>query len=60
MIYDYELPDIVNEAEQRGYNKGIDDFIKECDKFCGYYKCENKIITRDDMLMIAERLKEGV
>lgn len=59
MIYDYELADIVNEAEQRGYDKGIDDFIKECDKFCGYYKGENKIITRDDMLMIAERLKGG-
>lgn len=29
MIYDYELADIVNEAEQRGYDKGIDDFVKE-------------------------------
>lgn len=28
MIYDYELADIVNEAEQRGYDKGIDDFVK--------------------------------
>ena len=42
---------------QLGYNKAIDDFIKECDKCCGYYKGKNKIITRDDMLMIAEKLK---
>lgn len=39
-------------------NKAIDDFIKECDKFCGYYKGENKNITREDMLNIAAQLKE--
>ena len=27
MICDYELADIVNEAEQRGYNNAIDDFV---------------------------------
>lgn len=29
MIYDYELADIVAEAEERGYNKAIDDFAEK-------------------------------
>ena len=44
---------------QLGYNKAIDDFIHECDKFCGFYTGNNKNLTREDMLNIAERLKEG-
>lgn len=50
-----------NEAERKGYNKAIDDFIHECDKYCGFYRGDNKNknITRKAMLSIAEQLKEG-
>lgn len=41
------------------YNNAIDDFIHECDKCCGFYTGNNKNLTREDMLNIAERLKEG-
>ena len=40
------------------YNKALDDFIHECDKYCGFYIGNNKIITREDILKIAEQLKE--
>ena len=40
------------------YNKAIDDFIHECDKHCGFYSGKNKSITREDILKIAEQLKE--
>ena len=40
------------------YNKAIDDFIHECDKCCGFYAGNNKNLTREDMLNIAEQLKE--
>ena len=40
------------------YNKAIDDFIHECDKYCGFYSGKNKSITREDILKIAEQLKE--
>ena len=43
----------------KGYNKAIDDFIKECDKYCGFYKGEFKNLTRETLLSIAEQLKEG-
>lgn len=43
---------------QLGYNKAIDDFVHECDKYCGFYIGNNKIITREDILNIAEQLKE--
>ena len=39
------------------YNKAIDDFIHECDKCCGFYTGNNKNLTREDMLNIAEQLK---
>lgn len=39
------------------YKKAIDDFIHECDKYCGYYVGKNRNLTREDMLNIAERLK---
>lgn len=41
------------------YNKAIDDFIHECDKYCGLYSGGNKILTREDLLKIAEQLKAG-
>ena len=40
-------------------NKAINDFIHACDKECGYYKGENKNLTRECMLMVAEMLKAG-
>lgn len=40
-------------------NKAINDFIHACDKECGYYKGENKNLTRECMLMIAKKLKAG-
>ena len=43
---------------QLGYNKAIDDFIHECDKHCEFYSGKNKSITREDILKIAEKLKE--
>ena len=64
MIYDYELADIVNEAEQRGYDKGIDDFVKEICKMIvqsenndnyRFYAVEIKQAIAD----IAEQLKDG-
>lgn len=39
------------------YDKAIDDFIKAVDKHCGYYTGECKNLTRDDLLKIAEDLK---
>ena len=62
MIYDYELADIVNEAEQRGYDKGIDDFVKEICKMIvqsesngnyRFYAVESKQSIAD----LAEQLK---
>ena len=50
--------DAVNKGYADGYNKAIDDFIHECDKHCGFYKGESKNITREDILKIAEQLKE--
>ena len=41
------------------YDKAIDDFVHECDKHCGFYSGKNKSITREDILKIAEQLKEG-
>lgn len=45
---------------ENGYNKAIDDFIHECDKYCGFYSGKNKSITREDILKIAEQLKEQI
>ena len=45
---------------ENGYNKAIDDFIKTCDKKCGFYTGMNKQLTRDILLEIAEQLKVGV
>ena len=46
-------------GRKEGYNKAIDDFIHECDKYCRFYSGDNKNLTREDMLSIAERLKAG-
>ena len=56
MIDIYQAQEYVEQA----YNKAIDDFIHECDKCCGFYTGNNKNITREDMLNIAEQLKAGV
>ena len=50
--------DAVNKGYIDGYNKAIDDFIHECDKHCEFYSGKNKSITREDILKIAEQLKE--
>ena len=56
MIDIYQAQEYVEQA----YNKAIDDFIHECDKCCGFYTGNNKNLTREDMLNIAEQLKAGV
>ena len=40
------------------YDKAVDDFVHECDKHCEFYSSKNKNITREDILKIAEQLKE--
>ena len=63
MIYDYELADIVNEAEQRGYDKGIDDFVQKVKEH--QYVLSDVINSKDygmftiGIEQIAEQLKEG-
>ena len=60
-----ELKEYFNSTEigkyrfQKGYNNAIDEFINECDKYCGFYSGKNKNITREDILKIAEQLKAG-
>ena len=51
--------DLLNMGFTKGYNKAIDDFIHECDKYCGFYSGDNKNLTREAMLSIAEQLKAG-
>ena len=48
------LDNIANEM----YCKGIDDFVHKCDKHCGFYSGDNKNLTRQDILLIANELKE--
>lgn len=55
MIDTYQAQEYVEQA----YNKAIDDFIHECDKYCGFYSGKNKNIIREDILKIAEQLKAG-
>ena len=55
MIDTYQSQEYVEQA----YNKAIDDFIHECDKYCGFYSGKNKNIIREDILKIAEQLKDG-
>ena len=42
---------------QLGYNESINNFIHECDKYCGYYEGKNRNLTREDILNIAKQLK---
>lgn len=49
-----ELYDMAHKA---GYNKALDDFIRALDQHCGYYHGKNKILTRNDILKIAENIK---
>lgn len=62
-IKDDSIPIIHGKAELELHdkeirNEAIDDFIHECDKHCGFYSGKNKSITREDILKIAEQLKE--
>ena len=72
MIYDYEIADIVNEAEQRGYNKGIDCFAEKLNAKCDEMineKWNSNVAPiswaeayadfKDDVDGIAEQLKGG-
>ena len=61
-IKDGGIPIIHGKAELELHDKAIrneavDDFVHECDKYCGFYNGENKNITREDILKIAEKLK---
>lgn len=54
------LPTTIEEWQRDmklAYNKVVDNFIHECDKYCGFYSGKNRNLTREDMLNIAERLK---
>ena len=62
-IKDGSIPIIHGKAELELHdkairNEAIDDFIHECDKYCEFYSGKNKSITREDILKIAEQLKE--
>lgn len=62
-IKDGSIPIIHGKAELELHdkairNEAIDDFIHECDKHCEFYSGKNKSITREDILKIAEQLKE--
>ena len=63
VIKDGSIPIIHGKAELELHdkairNEAIDDFIHECDKHCEFYSGKNKSITREDILKIAEQLKE--
>ena len=63
-IKDGSIPIIHGKEELESHdkeirNKAIDDFIHECDKYCGFYSGKNKNIIREDILKIAEQLKAG-
>ena len=45
---------------QQSYNQAILDFIHELDNYCGYYEGKNKILTRDGVLKVAEKLKRKI
>ena len=52
------IREIHDNVAREMYCKGIDDFIHECDKYCEFYSGKNKSLTREDILKIAEQLKE--
>ena len=52
------LEDKIKEHDKQIRAEAIDDFIHECDKHCEFYSGKNKSITREDILKIAEQLKE--
>lgn len=49
---------ILDNIAKEMYCKGIDDFVHKCDKHCGFYTGDNKNLTREDILLIANELKE--
>ena len=62
-IKDGSIPIIHGKAELELHdkairNEAIDDFIHECDKHCEFYSGKNISLTREDILKIAEQLKE--
>ena len=62
-IKDGSIPIIHGKAELELHdkairNEAIDDFIHECDKYCEFYSGKNISLTREDILKIAEKLKE--
>ena len=62
-IKDGSIPIIHGKAELELHdkairNEAIDDFIHECDKHCEFYSGKNISLTREDILKIAEKLKE--
>ena len=64
-IKDGSIPIIHGKAELELHdkairNEAIDDFIHECDKYCEFYSGKNKSITREDILKIAEKLREQI
>ena len=52
------IRDIHDCVAREMYCKGVDDFVKSCDKHCGFYSGENKNLTREDILFISRELKE--
>ena len=55
---DIDIEQDYRKGKADGYNKAVDDFIHKCDKYCGLYSGGNKILTREDVLKIAEQLRE--
>lgn len=39
------------------YKKALDDFVRQCDKQCGFYNGKTHNLTRDEVLMIVHQLK---
>ena len=52
-----ECIEMLIDLYQQGRVDAIEEFIHECDKYCGFYSGKNKNITREDILKIAEKLK---
>ena len=52
-----ECIEMLIDLYQQGRADAIEEFIHECDKYCGFYSGKNKNITREDILKIAEKLK---
>ena len=49
---------VPDEVVKQIRSDAIDDFVHECDKHCEFYSGKNKSITREEILKIAEQVKE--